>query len=101
MGAYHSPLATTSFIGAISNGTASFYYSRALGNGPRLVGKKASKFKRIAQQSGYADESSFRRAFTRFVGMSPNAYRHWVQQRERQDAATRSESRSMETEDDA
>ncbi|MCU6497935.1 helix-turn-helix domain-containing protein [Rugamonas sp. A1-17] len=47
-----------------------------------LLEKKASNVKRIAQQSGYADESSFRRAFTRFMGMSPNAYRQWIQQRE-------------------
>ncbi|MYM88311.1 AraC family transcriptional regulator [Rugamonas sp. FT82W] len=44
--------------------------------------QRASNVKRIAQQSGYADESSFRRAFTRFMGMSPNAYRQWVQQRD-------------------
>lgn len=65
-----------------------------------LLEKKASNVKRIAQQSGYADESSFRRAFTRFVGMSPNAYRHWVQQRS-DPTLTRTESRSTKTEDDA
>jgi transcriptional regulator GlxA family with amidase domain len=46
-----------------------------------LLEKKASSVKRIAQQSGYADESSFRRAFTRYMGMSPNAYRQWLEQR--------------------
>lgn len=47
-----------------------------------LLEDKACSVKRIAQQSGYGDESSFRRAFTRFTGMSPNAYRLWFQQRE-------------------
>jgi transcriptional regulator GlxA family with amidase domain len=50
-----------------------------------LLEDKACSVKRIAQQSGYADESSFRRAFTRFVGMSPNAYKQWIQQRAQRD----------------
>ncbi|SOE98763.1 transcriptional regulator, AraC family with amidase-like domain [Burkholderia sp. OK233] len=45
-----------------------------------LEGKTAS-IKRVAQQSGYEDESSFRRAFVRYAGMSPSSYRVWVRQR--------------------
>lgn len=46
-----------------------------------LLEDRAVSVKRIAQHSGYSDESSFRRAFTRFTGLSPAAYRDWIRQR--------------------
>ena len=36
-----------------------------------------SSIKRVAAQCGYEDEGSFRRAFNRFSGMTPAAYREW------------------------
>lgn len=46
-----------------------------------LLKNGATSVKRVAQQTGYADESSFRRAFMRFTGMTPSAYRQWARKR--------------------
>ncbi|MGJ0507452.1 MAG: GlxA family transcriptional regulator [Methylocystis sp.] len=37
--------------------------------------------KQLASASGFADETSFRRAFRRYAGMTPGAYRSWSQAR--------------------
>ncbi|MDD2546643.1 MAG: helix-turn-helix domain-containing protein [Burkholderiaceae bacterium] len=47
-----------------------------------LLDGQGASIKRVAQQCGYEDESSFRRAFQRFTGMSPSAYRSWAKQRQ-------------------
>jgi AraC-like DNA-binding protein len=41
-----------------------------------LLENRMVPIKRVAQQCGYGDEGSFRRAFTQFTGMSPSAFRH-------------------------
>lgn len=46
-----------------------------------LLDGRGASIKRVAQQCGYEDEGSFRRAFLRFTGMSPSGYRTWLQQR--------------------
>ncbi len=46
-----------------------------------LLDAPAASIKRVAQQCGYTDEGNFRRAFTRFAGMSPSAYRLWAKDR--------------------
>lgn len=46
-----------------------------------LLEDGATSIKRVSQQMGYADESSFRRAFIRFTGMTPSAYRQWSRKR--------------------
>ncbi|MGJ0533136.1 helix-turn-helix domain-containing protein [Methylocystis sp.] len=43
----------------------------------------AHTVKRLAASAGYADEASFRRAFSRYSGMTPSAYRRWVQARQK------------------
>lgn len=43
------------------------------------AGTKAVKA--VAQDCGWRDEGSFRRAFVRHTGMTPSAYRAWVRQR--------------------
>lgn len=50
-----------------------------------LLNGQGVSIKRVAQQSGYEDEGSFRRAFIRFTGMTPSAYRHWLKKRQRTD----------------
>ena len=47
-----------------------------------LLGSPGSSIKRVAQQCGYEDEGSFRRAFNRFSGMTPAAYRDWADKRQ-------------------
>jgi transcriptional regulator GlxA family with amidase domain len=37
--------------------------------------------KELAETSGYADPTSFRRAFQRYSGMTPGAYRNWARSR--------------------
>ena len=53
-----------------------------------LLSNPGSAIKRVALQCGYEDEGSFRRAFHRFSGMTPAAYRQWARQRGGQPAAT-------------
>lgn len=42
-----------------------------------LLETTRSSVKQLASASGYADETSFRRAFRRYAGMTPGAYRSW------------------------
>jgi transcriptional regulator GlxA family with amidase domain len=42
-----------------------------------LLETTRSSVKQLATASGYADETSFRRAFRRYAGMTPGAYRTW------------------------
>ena len=37
--------------------------------------------KAVAQDCGWRDEGSFRRAFVRHTGMTPTAYRAWIGRR--------------------
>lgn len=46
-----------------------------------LLDNPNSNVKRVALQCGYQDDDSFRRAFNRFSGMTPGAYRAWVKSR--------------------
>ncbi|MGE5387951.1 MAG: GlxA family transcriptional regulator [Hyphomicrobiales bacterium] len=46
-----------------------------------LLETTKSSVKQLASASGYADETSFRRAFRRYAGMTPGAYRSWSQAR--------------------
>jgi transcriptional regulator GlxA family with amidase domain len=46
-----------------------------------LLSSPSSSIKRVAAQCGYEDEGSFRRAFNRFSGMTPAAYRDWAVKR--------------------
>ncbi|HWZ49715.1 MAG TPA: helix-turn-helix domain-containing protein [Herbaspirillum sp.] len=48
-----------------------------------LLDGQGVSIKRVAHKSGYEDEGSFRRAFIRFTGMNPSAYRHWLKTRQR------------------
>ncbi len=47
-----------------------------------LLASPGSSIKRVALQCGYEDEGSFRRAFNRFSGMTPAAYRDWAGKRQ-------------------
>ncbi len=42
-----------------------------------LLETTQKSIKQLAAASGYADETSFRRAFRRYSGMTPGAYRSW------------------------
>jgi transcriptional regulator GlxA family with amidase domain len=42
-----------------------------------LLETTKNSVKQLASASGYADETSFRRAFRRYAGMSPGAYHSW------------------------
>ena len=46
-----------------------------------LLCSPGSSIKRVAAQCGYEDEGSFRRAFNRFSGMTPGAFRDWAVKR--------------------
>ena len=46
-----------------------------------LLDSPDASIKRVASQCGYEDEGSFRRAFGRFAGMNPSAYRQWAKTR--------------------
>ena len=46
-----------------------------------LLETTRNSVKQLAAASGYADETSFRRAFRRYSGMTPGAYRSWSQAR--------------------
>ncbi len=46
-----------------------------------LLETTAQSIKQLAAHSGYADETSFRRAFHRYAGMTPGAYRNWARAR--------------------
>ncbi len=46
-----------------------------------LLETTKNSVKQLASASGYSDETSFRRAFQRYAGMTPGAYRSWSQAR--------------------
>lgn len=46
-----------------------------------LLETSSTPVKRLAAASGYTDENSFRRAFQRYSGMTPGAYRSWARAR--------------------
>ncbi len=46
-----------------------------------LLDTPGASIKRTALLCGYQDEGNFRRAFARFSGMSPSAYRQWAKER--------------------
>ena len=46
-----------------------------------LLETTAHSVKQLAASSGYSDETSFRRAFHRYSGMTPGAYRTWARAR--------------------
>jgi transcriptional regulator GlxA family with amidase domain len=49
-----------------------------------LLETTAHSVKQLAASSGYSDETSFRRAFQRYSGMTPGAYRTWARARRAQ-----------------
>jgi len=46
-----------------------------------LLDTPGASIKQVATQSGYNDDTSFRRAFTQLVGMSPVDYKRWSNSR--------------------
>lgn len=46
-----------------------------------LLDSPDTSIKRVASLCGYQDDGSFRRAFGRFAGMNPSAYRQWAKTR--------------------
>lgn len=46
-----------------------------------LLETSAKPVKELASTAGFSDEASFRRAFRRFAGMAPSAYRVWARAR--------------------
>lgn len=48
-----------------------------------LLETTTQSVKELAGTSGYTDEASFRRAFRRYSGMTPAAYRTWARERRR------------------
>ncbi len=67
---------------AVANETPKAFITRIrLESAKTLLASPASSIKRVALQCGYEDEGSFRRAFSRFSGMTPAVYRQWAHQR--------------------
>ncbi|WNW13870.1 helix-turn-helix domain-containing protein [Pseudomonas sp. DTU_2021_1001937_2_SI_NGA_ILE_001] len=46
-----------------------------------LLQSPGARVKQVAMQAGYADESSFRRAFAQVMGLSPSGYVEWLGKR--------------------
>lgn len=47
-----------------------------------LLQSPGAHIKQVAGQAGYADESSFRRAFLQQTGLTPSGYREWARNRQ-------------------
>lgn len=46
-----------------------------------LLEKPDKNLAQVAHESGYSDETAFRRAFNNIMGMSPGRYREWIRHR--------------------
>jgi transcriptional regulator GlxA family with amidase domain len=62
----------------VSNETPKHFIDRVRFDTARtLLETTRNSVKQLAAASGYADETSFRRAFRRYSGMTPGSYRSW------------------------